>query len=214
MSSGYVNKLTPPAGTYFKRERVVIVDIQDSEEEPTILWRADVYVYPTGAALTDPDGWKDSGYLQVVIVHSGHYVPMSSSGPGPTSFTTTLVGPYLQLPPKNTGVKHDDYITYTVDFSQSMSMYQQQDAINFDASFQQSFTSKGGEYLETVSSSNTMFGFNNVSAQSDFEFVTLSAFTFPKGQYQDFSIDFKLQSTKEHQKNVPIVLPKVSHASR
>lgn len=50
----------------------------------------------------------------------------------------------------------------TVDFSQSMSMYQQQDAINFDASFQQSFTSKGGEYLETVSSSNTMFGFNNV----------------------------------------------------
>ncbi|KAF7973235.1 hypothetical protein HWV62_15733 [Athelia sp. TMB] len=116
-----INNLAPSGGdNHYVNKLITVMDRQIDtgvpENSGSITWTADVHVYPTGASLEDPSGWKRRGQVHVMIVHRGtisNDKPDRYKGEGinlGTFIKNPGAQPRIQLPPTNSGVKDGDNI--------------------------------------------------------------------------------------------------------
>ncbi|KAJ8454432.1 hypothetical protein ONZ45_g19309 [Pleurotus djamor] len=114
----------------------------------TVTWKADVYIYATGARPNDAD-FSQRGLLNIIFLHSGYvtiYDNWSADIWNSLEFLVSVgnsnLVASLQLPQTESGAQDGDNYKYEIDYGEKMPMFKNNgnEAFDFDATFQQKFT--------------------------------------------------------------------------
>ncbi|KAJ8507053.1 hypothetical protein ONZ45_g10544 [Pleurotus djamor] len=164
---GYINRLTPPAGTNFWRHQTFNV-MRNQELTFTILnstflletltWNIDAYVYAVNAH-PGSDFTGRGGLIYVVLVHSGSAATGQMVGAGTEyRYNVTMKSPpsgaaaLKQFPPSNSGIINGDNTNYTISFAQDMQMFKNggNELFTFQSQYEDSLDLRKGEQMGFV----------------------------------------------------------------
>ncbi|KAK2459366.1 hypothetical protein APHAL10511_008610 [Amanita phalloides] len=139
-------QLTPPIGTCYYKSYTV--PLSGDSKKGIFTLNVTFHVYVTNVQPTDEDFTTKGGKVYIIVVYDGSVI----GGPQDTltigSRLTNVTGDsglFLstqQLPTRGSGRKEGGYTHYTIDFSQTMSMYNNSGngAFNFSARYRKDFS--------------------------------------------------------------------------
>ncbi|KAJ8488459.1 hypothetical protein ONZ45_g13947 [Pleurotus djamor] len=173
LPTGFVNKLSPPAGTdYWRCQSFMLLEDYElgfthkSEKFlfETLTWRIDAYVYVVNSKPDDPNFSHNGGAVYVVLVHSGPAERGDIADSGLEYRFDVVLTPLVrglggvngaamkQLPALNIGTKNGDVTNYPLSFVQDMQMFRSKgnETFTFSAQYEDSVDIRKGQQPSTT----------------------------------------------------------------